>query len=115
LDYVNAGHPQGILLSPGNSAVLLEPTGLLISPALKCTWQQSTLKVNHGSDRLVLFTDGIVEAESDSEEYGLDRLIEEVSKQSIDGRLLSEQLVENVRHFAVGCPNDDLTLLVADL
>jgi sigma-B regulation protein RsbU (phosphoserine phosphatase) len=115
LDYVNAGHPQGILSSPGSPPVLLEPTGLLISPALKCTWQQSTMKVNHGSDRLVLFTDGIIEAESELEDYGLDRLIEEVSKHPIDGRLLSEQLVEHVRRFATGCPNDDLTLLVADL
>jgi sigma-B regulation protein RsbU (phosphoserine phosphatase) len=115
LDFVNAGHPEGILASPGNSVTLLEPTGLLISPALKGTWQQRTIKVNHGSDRLVLFTDGIIEAESESEDFGLDRLIEEVSKGPIDGGALSEQIVERVRHFAAGCPKDDLTLVVADL
>lgn len=115
LDFVNAGHPPGILASAGHPVALLEATGLLISPALRGTWQQRTMKVNHGSDRLVLFTDGIVEAESESEDYGLDRLIEEVSKNPMDGRALSEQVVESVRRFAVGCPNDDLTLVVADL
>jgi sigma-B regulation protein RsbU (phosphoserine phosphatase) len=114
LDFVNAGHPPGILLGAGHPAVLLEPTGPLISPALKGTWEQRTIKVNHGSDRLVLFTDGITEAESESAEYGLDRLIEEVSK-PLETRALSEQVLESVRRFAVGCPNDDLTLVLADL
>ncbi len=114
LDFVNAGHPPGILLSPGKSALLLESTGLLISPALKSAWEQRTIPVNHGSDRLVLFTDGIIEAESESGDYGLGRLIQEVSS-PMEGALVSERVINSVRRFAGDCPDDDYTLLLADL
>ena len=69
-----------------------------------------------GSDRIVLFTDAIIEAESESGQYGLDRLVEEVRKRSHERKALSEQILESVRQFAVDRPiNDDLTLVIADL
>ena len=62
------------------------------------------------------FTDAIIEAESESGEYGLDRLVEEISKRPMRGDALSQQILQSVRQFAVGRPiNDDLTLVVADL
>ena len=115
LDFVNAGHPPGILSNLKTTA-LLEATGPIISPALKCSWEQHVIQVKPGSDRIVLFTDAIIEAESESGEYGLDRLVEEVSKRPIEGKALSEQILESVRQFAVGRPiKDDLTLVIADL
>jgi sigma-B regulation protein RsbU (phosphoserine phosphatase) len=115
VDFVNAGHPPGIL-SNLKTAALLEATGPIISPALKCSWEQHVIQVKPGSDRIVLFTDAIIEAESESGEYGLDRLVEEVSKRPIEGKALSEQILESVRQFAVGRPiKDDLTLVIADL
>jgi sigma-B regulation protein RsbU (phosphoserine phosphatase) len=116
LDYVNAGHPPGILSSVTAPPAFLEATGPIISPALPCSWEQRTMDVNRGSDRLVLFTDAIIEAESDSGEYGIDRLVEEVGKRPVEGNALSEQVLESVREFAVGRPiKDDLTLVIADL
>ncbi|MBV9497806.1 MAG: serine/threonine-protein phosphatase, partial [Acidobacteriaceae bacterium] len=116
LDFVNAGHPPGILSNVKTGAALLGATGPIISPALKCSWEQPAIQVKRGSDRMVLFTDAIIEAESESGAYGLDRLIEEVSKHPIEGAVLTEHILESVRNFAVGRPiNDDLTLVVADL
>lgn len=83
LDFVNAGHPPGILSTLGTAAALLEATGPIISPALKVPWEQPKIQVKRGSDRIVLFTDGIIEAESESGEYGLDRLLQEVNKSPI--------------------------------
>ena len=60
--------------------------------------------MNRGSDRLVLFTDGLTEAESESEDYGIDRLMAEITKCRAERSALSEQVVENVRRFAGGCP-----------
>ena len=98
------------------TAALLEATGPIISPSLKCSWEQHAIQVKRGSDRIVLFTDAIIEAESESGEYGLNRLIEEVSKRPIEGNALSEQILESVRQFAFGRPiKDDLTLVIADL
>jgi sigma-B regulation protein RsbU (phosphoserine phosphatase) len=116
LEFVNAGHPPGILVSPRNRAVLLEPTGPIISPALVSSWEQCTIPISRGSDRLVLFTDAIIDAESESGEYGLDRLVEEVAGSSLDGRALSHRVLQSVQQFAAGRPiMDDLTLVVADL
>jgi sigma-B regulation protein RsbU (phosphoserine phosphatase) len=116
LDFVNAGHPPGIISSLETAAALLEGTGPMISPALSCSWEQHTIQVNRGSDRIVLFTDAIIEAESESGEYGLDRLVEEVRKNPINGNALSEQILKSVRQFTSGRPiKDDLTLVIADL
>jgi sigma-B regulation protein RsbU (phosphoserine phosphatase) len=116
LDFVNAGHPPGILSTVETSAALLKATGPIISPLLDASWEQHTIGVNRSVDRVVLFTDAIIEAESESGEYGLDRLVEEVGKRPIDGKTLSEQILQSVREFTIGRPaKDDLTLVVADL
>jgi sigma-B regulation protein RsbU (phosphoserine phosphatase) len=116
LDFVNAGHPPGILSTRETPAALLEATGSIISPVLDFSCEQHTVPVKRGSDRIVMYTDAIIEAESESGEYGLDRLVAEVSKRPIDGNLLSDQILRSVRQFAVGRPmKDDLTLVIADL
>jgi phosphoserine phosphatase RsbU/P len=116
LDFVNAGHPPGFLLNGAPDVALLESTGPIVSPALKSSWEQRTVPVKRGSDRIVLFTDAIIEAEADSDPYGLDRLIEEVQKGPPDGKALSDRILGSVRQFMSDRPmNDDLTLVVADL
>jgi phosphoserine phosphatase RsbU/P len=117
LDFVNAGHPPGILSGPDSCAAVLEPTGPMISPAFSnFRWEQHTILLQN-KKRVVLFTDGIIDTESDSGDYGLDRLIEQVRKNSrMDGNLLAQQVLQSVRQFAAGRPiHDDLTLVVADL
>jgi sigma-B regulation protein RsbU (phosphoserine phosphatase) len=116
LDFVNAGHPPGILSTCENAATLLEATGPMISPVLPPSWEQHTLQVQRTSDRIVLFSDAVCEAESESGEYGIERLIEEVSKRPVQGHALLEQILQSLRQFAAGRPlNDDLTLVIADL
>jgi len=116
LDFVNAGHPPGIVSNGGTAAALLESTGPIISPALNLSWEQRTIPVKRGCDHIVLFTDAIIEAEAESGEYGVDRLVDAVCKGPMDGKALSEQILKSVRQFMVGRPiNDDLTLVIADL
>ena len=116
LDFVNAGHPPGILLNGATGVVLLESTGPIISPALSFSWEQRTIRVKRGCDRIVLYTDGIIEAEGGSGQYGLNRLVEEIQKGPRDGKALSEQILMSVHQFMVDRRiNDDLTLVIADL
>jgi len=116
LDFINAGHPAGILLNGATGVALLESTGPIISPALSFSWEQRTIPIKRGCDRIILFTDALIEAEGKSGEYGLDRLIEELQKGPVDGKALSEHILERVRQFTADrLMNDDLTLVVADL
>src|SRR5215469_7160342 len=90
LDFVNAGHPPGILSTAETSAALLKATGPIISPVLEFSCEQHTIAVKRASDRLVMFTDAIIEAESGTGEYGLKRLVDEVRKRPIHGNALLE-------------------------
>ncbi len=116
LEFVNAGHPPGILQRLGSSRILLHNTGPLISPAFSgFFWEQHTLPIQK-KDRIVLFTDGVIETESESGMYGLERLISQVARDAVPGNVLLDNIVESVRLFAAGRPiHDDLTLVAADL
>src|SRR4029434_7150083 len=66
LDYVNAGHPPGILSSTERCSAALQSTRPIVSPAFQnFVWEQHTIPIKK-KHRLVLFTDGIVDTESDS-------------------------------------------------
>ncbi len=95
---------------------MLEATGPLISPAFPdCSWEPQTISV-HDSDRIILFTDGLIEATSESGEYGIDRLIADVKKNAIPGDVLLDQILQSVRQFVAGRPiHDDLTVVAAYL
>ena len=80
--------------------VLVEPAGATLGP----------------DDLLVLFSDGIVEAMSDSRElFGFDRLeaLLRATPCAIDPRLLVEDIVDRVHTFAAGDAQDDVTLFIA--
>lgn len=67
-------------------------------------------------DRLVLFTDGFLEAKSpDGEVFGEHRLAQAFIKLgSLDPETFEEELVADVERFAAGKLDDDLTMLVVE-
>ena len=71
--YCNAGHPYPILFSSGTVRTLDQGGGVLgVFPAW--TYQDSSVDLN-SCDRLLLFTDGITEAEGpDGEEFGMEKV-----------------------------------------
>jgi sigma-B regulation protein RsbU (phosphoserine phosphatase) len=116
LDFVNAGHPPGIVRKRDGSTVLLGSTGPLISPAFSdFSWEQHTIPIE-GKDRIVLFTDGIIEAESESGVYGMERLIEQVEEDAASGGVLLDRILKSAEQFVAGRPiDDDRTLVIVDL
>jgi len=114
LDYVSAGHPHGILWDAGGGEPqLLESTGPIVSPAFAdFTWEREARDFPRGS-RLLLYTDGVLEAPGPEGEYGLDRLIGVVRRAPGGGRPLLDAITEDVRTSMHGRrPPDDMTLLV---
>ncbi len=115
LTYVNAGHPPGLLWNPRDGfrelAASTFPVGVM--PEIEYASRELTLTP---SDRLVLVTDGLLEAFSPTGElFGTDRLQQLiVDHASANPSELLNTILAAVRSFADSRPlPDDLTLFVA--
>ncbi len=113
---VNAGHPPALLLRANGGLERLESTGLPLGLLPGSRYDEITLRLEPG-DRIVLYTDGLTEAEDPSgEELGVDRLARIVAD-AADSRseLLCGAIVEEVERFARGVPfADDVTLMLIE-
>jgi len=112
LSFLNAGHNPPLLVKPDGAVQYLEPSGTMIGAFDFSDWQQETVKIGVG-DLLLVFTDGVVEADCRGEYYGLERLQELVCKhRDIPLSELSDHIMNDVESFAAGTPrSDDITLL----
>lgn len=74
LRYVNAGHGTGLLVRAGGPVERLEPTGLPAGMIEDAEYSSGELVLEDG-DKLILYTDGLAEAENaDGEPFGEARL-----------------------------------------
>lgn len=114
VEWVNAGHPPGLLISgePGSVTQRLAPTGPLVS-ALGGTWTQERAAFRRG-DAIVIYTDGFLEARDEQgEEYGEDRLVQTaLSVHRRGAEAVVEECFDAVHRFSHGERRDDLTCVV---
>ena len=118
LHYANAGHNPPLLLSQSGEIRLLRPTGAAIGLAEQSSFTTDTAQLREG-DRLLVFTDGVVELPNASGElFGDERLIEFFaqgwagrSSREILGLLRSR--LEQFSGSAV--PKDDTTMIVVSV
>jgi len=117
LEICSAGQTQPIhLFAETGDAVLVEtigdtfPLGILSS----ADYQGTRVQLSPG-DKVVFYTDGIVEAMNKKEEmYGFDRLLEVVrASRSMDADSLLTEIIGRVNTFAGGVEqHDDITVIV---
>src|SRR5271167_3787906 len=110
--YCNAGHPYPILVSSGAVRKLDQGGGVLgVFPAW--TYQDSSVDLGSG-DRLLLFTDGITEAEGpDREEFGTEKVAAFAKAHAANSAAkINQQLLAQVTEFCGAHFQDDATLLV---
>ncbi len=108
LNFTNAGHNAGLLIRSDGEADRLGTSGMPIGLMRDGNYSELTNGMNSG-DILVLYTDGITEAENpDGEEYGIDRL-QEVCAENRGKSLkdLAECIESNLDQFASGIPYAD--------
>ncbi len=114
LHYTNAGHNPSILVRANGDCERLGPTGMPIGLMPDATYGSKKTHLEKG-DTLVMYTDGITEAESpEEEEFGTDRL-EAVCCRCRDRSLeeLSEEVERELKDFAREVPfADDRTLVI---
>jgi len=115
LEYINAGHNPPILFRANGTAELLDQGGPALGFVEATRFEKATVKLNSG-DLLVLFTDGVTEAQNPQGElFGVERLIETLRRSSHrKPSALKWDIHTAVRKF-VGYDSlqDDLTLLIA--
>jgi sigma-B regulation protein RsbU (phosphoserine phosphatase) len=114
--YVNAGHNPPLLLSRNGALKELTEGGMVLGLFAEAQYESGNIKLQEG-DRLVLFTDGVVEALNPSgEEFGMERLVALLQKnlRSSTSEILT-QLRESVLSFSARCPqHDDITMMVLE-
>ncbi len=114
--YCNAGHPPPYLLraTNGGSFEKLGRTGIPLGISDGMTWRQSTIELSPG-DLLVLYTDGVTEAQNaQGSFFGEARLLEVLdANRESSAADIRKNLMAAIRGF-VGdtVQSDDITLMV---
>ena len=118
LQVISAGHPGGIVIRDGKVVkVLPSPTALPVPLGDKRAPVVVEEALEPG-DRVLLYTDGIVEARSaQGEQFGLDRLIDFAVKAGADGLPAPDttrRLVHAILDYQDDRLQDDATVLLAE-
>lgn len=114
LRFCNAGHNPGIMMRDDGSVELLESTGMPLGILPVGTYAGKDVTLEKG-DTVVLYTDGLTEAENpDEEEYGEERLAELCAKHRAEPlRDLASVISADQDEFVRGVPYvDDRTVVM---
>ncbi len=114
MSYVNAGHNPPILRRQSGALERLEAGGIPLGILENAPYAEGSVVLQPG-DWLVVFTDGVVEAENiNTDEYGEQRLLFVVhtSAQLTPAQLL-QKITEDLDRFVAGAPqHDDVTCML---
>jgi serine phosphatase RsbU (regulator of sigma subunit) len=114
LTYINAGHNNPMLRRAGGQLERLSAGGIPLGMIEGVNYESGTVTLNSG-DWLVIFTDGVVEAENEkTQEYGEDRLIQQVNANlARTPAQMLYQIMADVDRFVGTTPqHDDITCLL---
>jgi serine phosphatase RsbU (regulator of sigma subunit) len=113
LDYVNAGHNPPFLLCAGQPPARLAANAMALGITTETEFASMRMDLDPG-DRLVLYTDGVTEAEDAKDrEYGEARLQAwlQANREETGRRLIDGVIAEVLEHCGAARPRDDMTLM----
>jgi len=115
LSFANAGHPPPLLLGSFQTECReLDAEGLILGVNKNVVFEEKTITLTHG-DLILLYTDGLTEAENaEGEFFGLQRVSEILIQHSQQSpQVIIEILLEQLKQFRRSASfNDDITLMV---
>ncbi len=120
ITYTNAGHQKAIVYRKiPNKIEYLDTAGYFVGmlEEMGDAYEEDTTKLNYG-DRIILFTDGIVETKNHAqEEFSVERLEQLIlSNSHCSVNELKQVIVNEVKEFAGGeSQKDDITMLIIEL
>jgi sigma-B regulation protein RsbU (phosphoserine phosphatase) len=110
--FTNAGHNPPILVRADGSVERLSTGGIVLGVFEDAAYDQREIALRTG-DRLVLFTDGLTEAENaEGIDFGDERLVETiVAHRHEAAETVRDTIFRRVRQFTGGAFADDATLI----
>ena len=114
LRYANGGHNPPYLRRADGSVETLSGAGGLVLGAMPGVEFPDHVIALHSGDHLLLYTDGVTEAFSPSNEaYGEERLVTEIQAHGTGtAAAMIERICQSVTIFAAAAPqSDDITLI----
>jgi phosphoserine phosphatase RsbU/P len=112
LTIVNGGHCPPLVLRADGRIEAIDSTGPVVGVLDKVQWSAATLWLNDG-DKLLLYSDGVLEATSpEGEEFGHAGIERALPPPAASASAVATAIVEAVREHANGARDDDLTILV---
>jgi serine phosphatase RsbU (regulator of sigma subunit) len=113
LEYVNAGHDGGLIVTPTGAILPLRSTGPIVTAALSGLGWTKECEDWSAHSVLLLYSDGVAERQSAAAMFGVERIYAVARDAAGDPGLL-DRILEAVDRFAAGRPaTDDMTLLMA--
>jgi sigma-B regulation protein RsbU (phosphoserine phosphatase) len=113
LVYENAGHCPALLLHRAGAPESLCGQGGVLGVDPEWTYADSNKQLVAG-DRLLLFTDGVTEAENqEAVEFGSERIVQVAGPSGSSAAETKRRVMEEVAKFCNGDFRDDVTLVVA--
>jgi hypothetical protein len=114
LSYINAGHNNPMLRRASGQLERLDVGGVPLGILDDAVYQFATVTLNPG-DWLVIFTDGVIEAENEAgTEYGEDRLIQMINfGLALTPAQMLQQIMADLDRFVATTPqHDDITCML---
>jgi len=109
----SAGHPKPRLVLPDGTVRGLDCGGLALGIDGDQTYEQVDEELPEGAS-VVVYTDGVIEARSGSELYGVERLDALLAQRTtLPAQSLAGAVLADCRHFAGGDLHDDCAVVVA--
>jgi len=112
--YCNAGHNPPFIRHADGHFQELKGTGYPVAVFEQATWSSDSAQIEAGS-LLVLYTDGVTEAENaQGEMFGFERLLQSSAQMTTaTAQLAHEAILRALKSFTSGAPQgDDITLVV---
>jgi len=114
LEFVSAGHPPPLLLRRGSVSELYSTGSFPIGLVREATYTSSTTQLERG-DTMLLYTDGVTEAEDRDRNLFEDWRLKEAFSRLLDSSMevMKDGILSAVENFTGGASqSDDVTLLV---
>jgi hypothetical protein len=115
LSFSNAGHNWPVVFRDDGEREFLVKGGVVVGILEDASFEEATVALKPG-DRLVLYTDGVSEAQAPSGElFGEERLYELIASlpRELSAREVTDRIVARVNEFLGGAEaGDDITLMV---